>query len=328
MEDLPAIQEGPESSNGMWPRDLVCQVAFVSPKSKLVTTLVQEEKHNRPKDNLHTADLNGKLLHNNWLLIWSKRDDTDTMTEADYMMPKIVPGNFFGGNVTKAFYVEPTLVYSLPSLQIMWYLMAKQLDAKKQKGRTTRVTRSGTSVGELVELPVVPARHVALFTHSFGLPEPLSSEISMDAVAKFVLAQKGQGSERSLWPRRQMQFYDNALERSRVQLVDTFILIHNLESDRSRRLRCEWYEEQLFWSNDQDGRNRDLEDLSLAFVLARWRTENRLVPAVDDDDIWGERIVDLSKGDKVEIIETATESPPSQYFVRLHKPMKARRQYP
>jgi hypothetical protein len=325
LNDLPLLQENAGDGNVAWPKHLLCQVAFVSGKSKLVTSLVNDERRHHPRSDLHTASLNGKLRHNQWLLVWTKNDDAESLPEADYMMPKLVPGNFFAGNVTKAFYLEPSHIDRPPPLQVIWALLAKQLDSKKQKARTTRIPRS---VGKLVEIPPVPARHVALFAHSYGIPDEVIKASNMDAMAKFILNQKGQGLER-FWPRRQLQFYDHVLDMyDDFQLVDTFLLVHNLQSSRARRLRCEWYEEQLFWSDDSDKRNRDLEDLSLAFVLARWRKENRLVHD-EGAEGWGDRIVDPSKGDLVDLSLSDTESsPPIQYHVRLHKPMHVRRQYP
>ena len=209
---------------------------------------------------------------------------------------------------------------SLPPLQVIWFLLNKSLDAKSQKARTTRVMRSGTSIGKSVGLPPTPARHVALFAHNYGISHVDLEERQAGAIARFVLEQKGQGPERD-WPRRQLEFYDHALEMYPFRLVDTFLVIHNLQSNRSRRLRCEWYEEQLFWSHEDD-RNRDLEDLSLAFVLAKWRKQQRLIPL---DDTWGERIVDPTKGD---VVDPDPYGPsPSQYFVKLHNPMKARKRY-
>jgi hypothetical protein len=153
------------------------------------------------------------------------------------------------------------------------------------------------------------------------------------------------------WPRRQLEFYSHLLNlpphhgagHSAFQLKwpDTFLLIHKLQSDRSRQLRCEWYEEQLFWNRaginadvkvTHDGRNRDLEEMSLAYVLAKMRMEKRLIP---DGSTWGERIVDPSTTTTIELQETTifefgdniTTIPDGQYYVRLHPAMQARKIY-
>ena len=319
LDDLPAMQE-PEAESPQ-NLDLLCQVAFVSWKSKLANSLVSAEKKSQPNANLRSSDLNGKLSHNRWRLVWLQHDDKESLTEANYMMPKIAPGNFFSKNVTKAFYLEPNIMKSIPPLQLIWILLAKSLDAKGQKGpQRKRIFRSGTAIGQTVAFPPAPARHIALFAHSFNISDAAMEDYKMETIAKFILKQKGLEPE-DIWPRSQLQYYDHALEMYDFDPVDTFLLIHNLQSDRSRQIRCEWYEEHLFWS-DRDKRNRNLEDLSLSFILARRRSENRLVYF---DEQWGERVVETSKGDVLEV--DPWKHSPSQYFVKVNEPMKARKQY-
>ena len=354
LTDIPLVQDNPDSA---WPRDTLCQIAFVSDSSSVVQSAVHEEKKNQPEENLHTSELNGKLIHNNWHLIWVNHNISKS--EADYMMPKIAPGIFFSRNVTRAMYVEPVHLHSLPPLNAIWYMMAKQLDSKKRQKRLPSSKRTGTALGRSMTSPFIPAKHVALFVHEPATDDVnQASGLSVDSLAKFVLQQKGKAAERAEWPRRQFQLYEDSFFDKTYyggddfELVDTFLMIHQFSSDRSKRLRCEWYEEQLFWSNHDitqptdEGhndlpilhRNRDLEDLSLSFVLASWRRDGRLVPNLEEsqgtknDDIWGERIIDVSIGDAVEEEEEVSmdgdEDPlPSQYFVKTHPSMRARKRY-
>ena len=62
--------------------------------------------------------LNGRLLSNGWQLVWTN-EDPQSLSEADYMMPKIVPGSFFGNNVVKAMYLEPEHLTSIPSIVVI-----------------------------------------------------------------------------------------------------------------------------------------------------------------------------------------------------------------
>jgi len=148
-------------------------------------------------------------------------------------------------------------------------------------------------------------------------------------MAKELLEQKGIGWERS-WPIRQMSFLDHARRDFDLLLPDTFLLVHNVRSERSRRLRCEWYEEQLFWNTGGDGRRdepgsrgRDLEDITLAFVLAGWRKEGKLLPA--DDAAWGERMLTT---DELQEKEREDDTGSSRYFVKMHPSMPSiRRRY-
>lgn len=311
LKDLPALRNATDQ-NVAWPSHLVCQVAFVSSNSKLVSKLIHHEESKT--DQLEMSYWNGKLTHNRWRLVWASPEEELPLSEADYMMPKIVPGNFFSHNVTTALYMEVKHIDPLPSLPILWYLMAKQLHQKGIPGRDKVVRRSGTSVESTIHIPGLPARHIALFSHWAHTRRHASA----GTMAKYVLDQKGVGWDRQ-WPNQQMEFLDFAWKDFDIHLPDTFLLVHNIQSERSRRLRCEWYEEQLFWS-DKEARNRDLEDMTLAFVLARLRMEHRLVAF---DDAWGERL--LSSDELTRIADAEDMS--SQYFVKHHKAMKVRRSY-
>ena len=360
LQDLYVMSDMKAGNNVTWPRETLCQVAYVSGKSRLVSSLLEwyqqntDEFKNSNKD-IMLSDLNGKLVYNDWTLVWLEKDDSTSLNEADYMMPKIAPGPLFNSNVSRAMYIETDHLTTVPPRPVMWFLMARQLDVSRQRARISHVRRSGTTISKPVVLPPTAARHTALFAHYMRITTELldTTDIlasNVHAMAKYILQQKGMYPD-GKWPRRQLQSYETLLRLSQgygkstqvidLMLPDTYILIHKLQSDRSRNLRCEWYEEQLFWSSEQN-LNRDLEDLSLAFVLEKWRAQERLVQ--DTDGGWGYRIMDPSKesspdgegGDDTVESDTAVETfvvnatqttPPSQYFVRLHQPMTVRKQY-
>jgi hypothetical protein len=317
LNDLILLSDMQGDRNISYPRDTVCQVAYVSGRSKLVSSLLSKHKkllllQSKNNDTVtlrgNSSKLtfwNGRLVHNGWTVLWLKHHDKSTMTEAEYMMPKIAPASLFATNVTRAIYLEPEKFVFLPLRPVMWYLMAKQLDSKFQMARLKHVR------GRDELLPSEPPRHAALFAHDLyaspkmvlRIAETVDATSYLNRMAKYILLQKGLGVER-MWPRRQLEFYAHLMALPshhgagtvsfQLRWPDTFLLIHKLQSDRSRRLRCEWYEEQLFWNRTgistdvkvtKDGRNRDLEEISLAYVLAKMRMEKRLVP---DDSAWGE----------------------------------------
>ncbi len=315
MSDLPLLKEYTRVLIP-WPKDLLCQVAFVSGKSTLVGSLIDEER----KAGGDWKSLNGNVQYNGWNLVWLPNDDDTSLSEADYLFPKLSPRPFFAQNVTKSMFLEPWDYGNFLPLTVIWFLLAKQMDAKKLDERVKRVQRSGTSVSDYVTFPPEPARHVALFLHSLGIPSSLIESSPMEAIALFLLKKKGLALDRVL-PLRQLEYYDFAKTRYDFEIPDSYMLIHNLDSDRSRRLRCEWYEEHLFWSTQQN--NRDLEDLSLGYVLGRWRAEQRLVSNDEYSERWGHRIVDIAKGDLLDV-SNSSEYQPSQYFVKFHPPAKFR----
>lgn len=374
LEELPLINDGP--NNTVWPRHMFCQVAFVSSKSPLVQRALEMEqlvdgeddpsnkdgdKDDESKEEAD-SDPNGRLVSNGWRLIWTDQD-SQSLSEADYTMPKILPGSFVGTNMFKAMYLEPQHVASIPSKFVMWFLMGRKLDALAKKA----MTRLGGN-DEMVVVPAVPARSMSLFGHTHDSDYDYDYDYDKDqkkssnfnrgnvdgdnrltfaqtkytkGVAEYILQQKGMSLARrgtySSWPNRQLQAYNEAIRwydgTARLRLADTFFIVHHIRDDSvSRCLRCEWYEEQLFWSNSTDlssgnktGPNRDLEDLSLSYVLHRRRREGRLIP----DEKWGEKIQRnveaLQASKQPESLESnAVER---DYFVMLRERMKSRRVY-
>jgi len=59
------------------------------------------------------------------------------------------------------------------------------------------------------------------------------------------------------------------------------LLAHDFRMEESRRLRCSWYDEYLYW-----GSNRNAEELSLAYVIGKMRIEGRIAPPLEDDPSW------------------------------------------
>ena len=325
--EIPQLQEA--ANNASWPRPSLCQIAFVSSSSPLVknTIIANERNESITTHNLTGTDKvgnwNGKISNNGWRLVYVNQDET-SLSEADFMMPKITPGSFVSKNTTKALYMEPEHLKTLPPLQVVWYLMSRQLDAKAVPAR------EGYKKGQFVNLPPVPEKHITLFGHSLDVSAArldISKPTYMTKLAEFTLRQKRRDPQsQSVWPKRQIEAYSKSI-RWQDQIVDfrpvdTFLMIHNLGYKRSRKLRCEWYDEQLFWEN-----NRNLEDISMSYVMYRWRLKEwlRSTTVTDDEEpdetagqVWGEQMMDepISAG-----------SPSSHYFVKLYASMRARKFY-
>jgi hypothetical protein len=311
--DLPEVMVS--VNNASWPRDLFCQVAFVSSQSSLVNQVFGTKSN--------VTYENGKAVRNGWRLVAIDGNDK-SLSEADYIMPKIAPSKLFSASVDKAAYLEPQQMTSLPPLQILCFLMAKRMDARSVPARMT------SREGHKLTLPPVPEKHIMFVGHTFDfddadLPFQSSSEY-MVQLAKAVLHQKGKlGTHEGQWPTRQLLAYTKSIQWQQEQElsfepVDTYLLVHNLRYKQSRRLRCHWYEEQLFWESQGGHSSRDLEDLSLSYVIHRWRRQQWLdtSPADESEDRWGERL----------LVETQRETNSSvNVYVKLHQRMKARRIY-
>jgi hypothetical protein len=230
--------------------------------------------------------------------------------------------------------------------------MAKQLDFKGKPAKTVY------SMGRYVWRLAVAHKHIALFGHTFQgdtalhAPREEVQSTYMTDLANFILLQKSKRiSKDNSVSSRQLETYSKSYrwrydEHSDFVLVDTFLLVHNLGLTRSKRLRCDWYEEHLFWGKDKA--NRDLEDLSLSWVLHRWRRHGWLGSSVtessreqhdeqnsdeeqeeekeeeDDNSEFGERIF-IEEPTRQE--ESSDDEPSRHYFVKLHNAMEARRWY-
>ena len=374
-----------------WPRATLCRIAFVSEKSRLITRLVAMEmqagktkffaenhhphRSNQQQEDRNISYWNGQLQYKNWTLVWvdDHSNGADGISEPDAILPKIAPGTLFGDSVERAVYIEPKHFRALPPLRVIWYLVRNQLDATpNQQLKMQRVLDREAMITRKEESPLsFPYRHNAFFAHNLLVPEnlrlvpkddffdtddPHHHIDDLDAVTKHILAQKGL-DEVYEWPRRQLEFYHTVQQmtngRFQFEWVDTALIIHKLKSDRSRRFRCEWYEEHLFWAGDSTssssypsfGTNRNLEDLGLAFVLGRWRYQGRLVQPVDptfgdsgydsryssmSTKVWGERMVEdpyseMTAGGGQD--EAGGNHTQCEYYVRIQKPMKSRIQY-
>ena len=349
LQELPLLNE--TENKAAWPKESLCQLAFVSKNSTLVNNTIMkavEQANNQASVTTDNADItknwNGQVSNNGWKLIWVDKDE-NSLSEADYMMPKIMPESIVSDGVVKTFYLEPQHFEVLPSLQIIWFLMRRQLDAK---ARPT-VTVPGGKQG------MVPSRHIDLFTHTYNTTmmqsHPLQAEYITDA-AKFILNQKGDMTREdgnffhNNNNNRQFEVYSKSItwqnaheKRSEFQLVDTTLMIYSVDSVLSKRLRCEWYEEHLFWNNRSS--NRNLEELSLSYVLHRWRRRKRLLTLPNEDTLsWGEMIMLSESGQTTSFLPNHEKQyvlheeekgnkflEENQHFVKLHNPLKARKQY-
>ena len=66
------------------------------------------------------------------------------------------------------------------------------------------------------------------------------------------------------------------------QWVSMGLLVHDMRTQAAHNLRCSWFDEYLYWG----GSNRDADELSLSYIIAKSRVEGRLGPGLEDDDGW------------------------------------------
>ena len=223
----------------------------------------------------------------------------------------------------------------------MWFLMGRQLHAPAQI----------KDVGIHREW-LIPERQIEFFIHTYNESNILLLDSTkpdfIPKAARFILQQNGKIrlAEESILRKfnttRQSKAYTSSLiwqkeEGLKFQLVDTPLIIYMVHNTRGRQFRCEWYEEQLFWSNEE---NRYLEGLSLSYVLHRWRRRGRLFRNTFDSK-WGEMMLLGDNGKElaqsnVEFMKLVNKErdreefvPPldPQHYVKIHTPLIARKFY-
>ena len=212
--------------------------------------------------------------------------DAAGMSEAEYMLPKLSPSKLFHRTVSRAMFVDPEH-FKIPAADDILGML-RMIDASPKKGKLKRISRSGTPIFKLERQPDSPGRAVTLFTQ-----EQTFSEVSLNGRIKELLARDGVQPKPRL--QLQQQHYEHASHlvingerRSLTTMAEnefpkfpwlwirSTLLVHDLRHEESRLLRCEWYDEQVFWGNS------DLEDLSFAWIMARRRVRRER----GDGDEW------------------------------------------
>lgn len=269
-----------------------CRIAFVSSESLLVQTLVK-------------GAVNGKVEHNGWTLVWLEGEAIQ-LSEADFALAKLSPSKLFSDTVSRAVFLDANRL-PVPSMEYIVGLI-RILDAPPRKAQRRKIFRSGTTLFQLSWSAKQAARRVIFFGQQQTFPFPETNQLSQ--YIDFILRRDGIKPSRSL--SRQTQFYDQtahlvqtgdrrSLQENQAGMYLTFpyhwvrssMLIHDLHDEEARLLRCEWYDEQVFWGNS------DLEDVSLAYVLAKRRITGRQGTPIIDQLEWSPLLV-ADSGERVQ----------------------------
>jgi len=269
----------------------LCRVAFVSGKSRLVqrkrTKMAMQMNRTLSLSPTEFDRWNGQIKSSGWTLIWLPNHDESTLSDADYALLRIDPSRLFSSAVSKALYVDSEDFATAPDemiLRILW-----QIDRSATENRKRKEIRPGTDILRFVPLPNQAARHAALF----------GGEVSNEEAHPKNILHYTQLVAQEL-PKKQIAFYtqvahlvqtndmrpEDEIRRTiytsfPFQWISMGLLAHDFRMEESRRLRCSWYDEYLYW-----GSNRNAEELSLAYVIGKMRIEGRIAPPLEDDPSW------------------------------------------
>eukprot|EP00578_Thalassiosira_sp_NH16_P000214 CAMPEP_0181134492 /NCGR_PEP_ID=MMETSP1071-20121207/32117_1 /TAXON_ID=35127 /ORGANISM="Thalassiosira sp., Strain NH16" /LENGTH=1311 /DNA_ID=CAMNT_0023221015 /DNA_START=260 /DNA_END=4195 /DNA_ORIENTATION=+ len=264
--------------------DYFCKIAFVSSSSELAQATYGYGI------NLDTFmdERNGSLKARNWIVV-AVPGTFNSMPEDERLLPKLSPTNLFHDNVEKAMYVNHRRVI-LTTDQAMGVMQHMEMNARTAPEKKT-IQDEKTKEDVDIWLPPHPYRHSVFFTNKFSFEEGFDTS-SAKNLAKFVMANAGIAETRSI--REQMQFYEQSghLTRMNIQrspnyqeffqdnffpydFIRTSWLVHELKSEEGRTFRCEMYEEHSLWGNNE------MEDMSMAFVLAKRKVKMQMGKMVD-----------------------------------------------
>ena len=296
---------------------LICNFAFVPRQSDLVSSVINKVPTKQvlkfgvqPKEGSEDHDdwnrrrldgLNGRLLYRGWILIWVP-DAVEPITVQDEWLLKMSPDKLFHGDVKKAFFVDENFPTS-PNIEDVLFL-SSQLERSPVQKRWVRgkvELPDGKTKPLQFWMPPQPAQRAVILFPPLRKPEKSTSKTSSRKALSIHTAAKYMRYEVDLRlldepdsVRKQRGFYEriNRWQNSNSMrspyepryglkfrhYVRSRWVLHDLEVDLGRDLRCEWYQEHIRWGTK-------IDQLSFAYVMARWELERRIGKAEPDDSI-------------------------------------------
>lgn len=295
---------------------LVCNFAFIPRESTLVDAVIKKVPEEQLKKfgvssehaptkralrDLKLDGLNGRLLYKGWILLWVK-DATKPLSTFDNFLLKLNPGNFFSKDVKQVLFVDEKFPVS-PNIEDVLFLMGESHREPLGYRALYRKDENGKKIK--YKLQPEPERRAVI------LLAPLKQRASHDSketaladgqkltvltATKYMRYEIGEdaalkeGAER----KKQREFYERVPTFvNRVDLrspeepwyryemkhwIRTRWIVHDMELEASRELRCDWYQEHMQWGNE-------LDQLSFAHVMARRELERRISHHEPDDHV-------------------------------------------
>lgn len=262
-----------------------CKIAFVSSSSKLARGMYADELRAKTPSN----EWNGSRKAGHWIVV-TVPGSQYSMPEFERSLAKLAPNKLFNERVEKAMYVNHLRVI-VTTDQAMGVVQHLEMSARKKTEKKTIVDKK-TKEHVDIYLPPQPQRHSVFFTNKYNYKEGFDTSNAKN-LGRFVMSNAGIAETRDI--RTQIQFYEEAghLIRTNQQrspnyqdffqenlfpfdFIRSTWLVHELKSEAGRNLRCEMYEEHALWGN------REMEDLSMAFVLAKRKVKMQLGKLADN----------------------------------------------
>ena len=293
---------------------LICNFAFVSRESPLVESVMKKVPdtelkklgvhpnfayEDKPHEfHEHKLDkLNGRLLFRGWILLWP--DETPaTIPEWESSLIKLTPGALFSKDVKHALFIDQSFNVS-PSISDIQFLVGEM---HRQAWPSRLVKRKQRPKAKFL-LPPEPERRAVLLLSELKYQDssqsdrlPSDTTISVFEATRFMRFELGEepiGKEPTEI-KNQRDFYERLSSvinreylRSSTEPVHKYQLnhwartrwvLHDLELEESRQLRCDWYQEHVDWGTQ-------LDQLSFAFIMAKRELKRKIVNGEPDESI-------------------------------------------
>jgi hypothetical protein len=297
----------------------VCRVAFVAKQSPLV----QEALKHMQVEGGDSEVYNGKLKLEDWTLVWLSTKPASKQLRIDDSILRIDPSRFFAPTVRKVMYTESDAFAQSADLVLVHIF--SNIDRPARGTHFTKEFRVGLEhVHRMVEQEPALARSVSFFTSE------LSAQDDVKTVADYVKRVEKELSD-SPGPRRHFSYYkqlnhwlqsdthrpllDGAGPQAYRtafpwQWISTKLMVHNLQSEAARQLRCNWFDAHLYWGPDHIVPGT--EDLSFAYVVGRQRLEGNIGPGLEEDPTWIPQIDPVTQ-------EHLLENQKNEAFIRIMK---------
>jgi nucleoside-diphosphate-sugar epimerase len=285
----------------------ICNFAFVRGDSPLVDNVIQKvpeselsrlgvdtslndtstEALNMLKTSKHDK-LNGRLLYRGWILIWTY-DTPETLSVAERFLLKLSPGKLFHPDVQSAVFIDQGFGVSPRADDVLF--LTHEMNREPWKARI--VKRKNRPKAKFL-LPSEPQRKAIILMSELKKQDSSEAErlapeekITTYEATRFMRYSNGEeplGKE-PIEIKVQREFYDRIRAsinpdhaRGPSDPIHKFELNHWVRSrwvahdmlyEESRQLRCDWYNEHIFWGSD-------LDQLSFAYVMQKLELERKL----------------------------------------------------
>ena len=300
-------QSSPSQRSG-W-EDRFCKIAFVSSSSKLAKATYGHLM----TDGTSQHEWNGKRKDGYWFVVVVNGSQY-TLNEAERSMLKLAPNTMFNDRVEKAMYINHRRV-CLTTDQATGVMRHLEMKGRDHTEKKTIIGEDKTEIR--VKLPPRAPRHSIFFTNRYIFPEDFDTSNARN-LAKFVMTNMGIAETSDI--RAQLHFYQETGHLTRTNtgrsanyqeffqenpfpfdFLRTTWLVHELNSQEGRDLRCEMYQEHAMWGNN------DMEDLSIGYVLASRKVRMQLgsiaAPEYEGPEEWYPLLVPKEPTDEDAITE-------------------------